>query len=86
MAVTNDFSRVQITSRRNVPLQINEPPPPARGVTVSWGQGGPVPEIPRLRAIEVLSHRTLPVGNVAGVHRVTLPAFDVMALLVVTRA
>jgi hypothetical protein len=85
VAVTNDFDWVQITNRRNVPSQTNPPAPPADGVTVTWGRGFGLPELPRLRAVEVIHRQTLDVVAVADRHRVTLPRFSFMALLVVTR-
>jgi hypothetical protein len=86
VAVTNDFDWVQITNRRNVPSQTNPPATPAEGVTVTWGRGFGLPELPRLRAVEVIHRQTLDVVAVADRHRVTLPRFPFMALLVVTRA
>jgi hypothetical protein len=85
VAVTNDFDWVQITNRRNVPSHTNPPAPPAEGVTVTWGRGFGLPELPRLRAVEVIHRQTLDVVAVADRHRVTLPRFSFMALLVVTR-
>jgi hypothetical protein len=85
VAVTNDFDWVQITNRRNVPSETNPPAPPAEGVTVTWGRGIGLPERPRLRAVEVIHRQTLDVVAVADRHRVTLPSFPFMALLVVTR-
>jgi hypothetical protein len=55
-------------------------------VTVTWGRGFGLPELPRLRAVEAIHRQTLDVVTVADRHRVTLPSFPFMALLVVTRA
>jgi hypothetical protein len=92
VAVTNDFGWVQITSRNDVPPDVNEPAPPAAGVRVMWRKGHGLPEtwdglpVPRLRAIEAVSGTTLAVERARGGYRVTLPAFPFVALLVVTRA
>jgi hypothetical protein len=85
VAVTNNFSWVQITSRDNVPPVTNPPAPPAQGVTVTWGRGFGLPELPLLRAAEVMCRTPLDVVAVADRHRVTLPEFQFIALLVVTR-
>ena len=92
VAVTNDFSWVQITKRRmpgDPPLPpTNEPAPPAAGVRVTWRKGHGLPEqwdwfpFPRLFAFEAVEKKTLPIERLSGGYRVTLPAFDFMALLV----
>jgi hypothetical protein len=94
VAVTNDFSWVQITSQEDgLPPVINPPAPPAEGVQVTWRTGhglpqlpGPWPRFQRLRAVETITATTLKVERVKGAYRVQLPTFDFMALLVVTRA
>jgi hypothetical protein len=91
VAVTNDFSWVQITKRRNVPDHVNEPAPPVAGVQVTWRKGYGLPEtwdwfpFPRLRAFEAVSGRALTVDPFRGGYRVGLPEFQYMALLVVQR-
>ena len=89
VAVTNDFSWVQITHRDNVPSEINDPPPPAGGVHVTWRKGHGLPEtwdglpFPRLFAFEAVTRTTLTIERLKGGYRVALPDFDFMALLVV---
>jgi hypothetical protein len=93
VAVTNDFKWVQITKRRmagNPPLPpTNEPAPPAAGIRVTWRKGNGLPEqwdgspFPRLFAFEAVEKKTLPIERLSGGYRVTLPAVDFMALLVV---
>lgn len=91
VAVTNDFSWVQITNRRQVPTQINEPPRAATSVRVEWRRGHGLPEqidglpFPPLRAVEAVGRATLPVQRIAGGYRVDLPPIRFMALLVVSR-
>jgi hypothetical protein len=84
VAVTNDFGWVQLTDRRNIPDEVNPPASPAEGVTISWGRG--LAQLPRLRAVEVVSGRTLTVEAAAGRFRVRLPPFPHLALLVVSRS
>jgi hypothetical protein len=84
VAVTNDFGWVQLSDRRNIPDEVNPPAPPAEGVTISWRRG--LLPVPSLRAVEVVSGRTLTVEVVAGRFRVRLPPFPHLALLVVTRS
>jgi hypothetical protein len=86
VAVTNDFGWVQLTDRNNIPDEVNPPPPPAEDVTVSWGRGPALPQLPQMRAVEVVGRQKLTVELVAGQHRVRLPPFTHLALLVVTRA
>jgi hypothetical protein len=92
VAVTNDFSFVQITKRDDVPDEIHRPPPPASGVQVVWRKGHKLPErwdglpFPRLRAFEAVSGTTLTVASVPGGYRVELPPFRALALLVVSRS
>jgi len=94
VAVTNDFSWVQITNRGEPlsPLETNQPAPPAAGVQVTWRKGHGLPEtwdglpFPRLRAIEAISGATLTVKPFPGGYRVNLPEFPFLALLVVARA
>ncbi len=93
VAVTNDFSWVQITKRRmpgDPPLPpTNKRAPPAAGIRVTWRKGHGLPEqwdwfpFPRLFAFEAVEKKTLPIERLSGGYRVTLPAFDFMALLVV---
>jgi hypothetical protein len=91
VAVTNDFGWVQITNRRQVPTEINEPPRAATSVRVEWRRGHGLPEqidglpFPLLRAVEVVGGATLPVQRVASGYRVDLPPIRFMALLVVSR-
>ena len=91
VAVTNDFSWVQITNRRRIPDVVNEPAPPAAGVRVTWRKGHGLPEtwaglpFPRLFAFEAVSRKTLPVERIKGGYRVALPEFPFLALLVVGR-
>jgi hypothetical protein len=91
VALTNDFSWVQITNRRRVPSEINEPPRAATGLQVAWRTGHGLPEhidglpFPLLRAEEVISGQTLRVRRVFGEYRVDLPPVRSMALLVVSR-
>jgi len=93
VAVTNDFSWVQVTSQEDgLPPVINPPAPAAEGVQVTWRTGpgfpqlpGPLPRFQRLRAVEAITGTTLKVERVEGAYRVQLK-FDFMALLVVTRA
>jgi len=94
VAVTNDFSWVQITKRNGgLPEdEINEPAPPAAGVRVTWRKGHGLPEtwdglpFPRLRAVEAVTGTTLPIERLTRGYRVSLPRFDFMALLVVAPA
>jgi hypothetical protein len=86
VAVTNDFGWVQLTDRDSIPDQVNPPAPPAEGVTVTWGRGLTLPQPPRLHAAEVIGRRTLPIELVSSRHRVRLPPFCHLAVLVVTRA
>jgi hypothetical protein len=92
VAVTNDFSWVQVTRPNHVPPVIKSPAPPADGVQVTWRIGdsrlpipGPWSRLQRLRAVEVISGATLDVERFQGAYRVQLPKFCFMALLVVTR-
>jgi hypothetical protein len=91
VAVTNDFSWVQITKRDDVPSP-NPAPPPASGVQVVWRKAHGLPQKwdglpwPSLRAVEVLSGRTLPIASIPGAYTVNLPPFRTMALLVVSRS
>jgi hypothetical protein len=91
VALTNDFSWVQISSRDDVPAAVNQPAPPATGVEVTWRTGRGLPQIPRpwpgfqrFRAVEAISGATLEVERLGDGHRVRLPPFPFMALLVVT--
>jgi hypothetical protein len=94
VAVTNDFSWVQITSRGEQlsDAEIHDPPPPAAGVRVTWRKGHGLPEtwdgfpFPRLRAIDAVSGKTLTIEQITGGHRVVLPTFEFMSLLIVGRA
>ena len=98
VAVTNDFSWVQITGRpeeddeTDVDSVVNPRPPPASRVKVAWRRGHGLPEkwdeipFPRIRAIEAISRRTLDIGLDRGGNRVELPRFQEMALLVVSRS
>jgi hypothetical protein len=93
VAVTNDFNWVQITKRDSLPeTEINEPAPPIADVRVTWRKGHGLPEtwdglpFPRLRAVEAVTGRTLPIERLSRGYRVALPEFQFMALLVVGRA
>jgi hypothetical protein len=89
VAVTNDFGWVQITNRRKVPSEVNEPAPPAAGVQVTWRKGHGLPEtwdglpFPRLFAFEAVRRKTLSIERIKGGYRVALPRFPFLALLVV---
>ena len=92
VAVTNDFSWVQITDLANVPPAINPPAPPVEGVSVTWRTGHGLPEFPRLwpffyrlRVIEAIKGTPLNVERFPGGYRVNVPKFSFMALVVVTR-
>jgi hypothetical protein len=92
VAVTNDFSWVQITGEENgLPPVINPPARPAEAC-VTWRMVRGLPPIPgrwprfqRLRAVEAIEDTPLEVVRAQGGYRVHLPKFDFMALLVVTR-
>lgn len=89
VAVTNDFSWVQISAANEMPVEIDPPPPPAEGVRVIWRSGlpqipGPLPALHRPRAIEAVTRTTLTVERVGDRYQVDLPTFPAMALLVVT--
>jgi hypothetical protein len=93
VAVTNDFSWIQITNRRRVipPDEVNQKADPATGVRITWRKGhglpqtwGPLP-LPRLRAIEAVSGTRLVVQRVPGGYRVDVPAFPFLAVVVVAR-
>jgi hypothetical protein len=92
VAVTNDFSWVQVTSPRNIPTSVNQRAPDADGVQVGWRSGvrlpqpGPFIPWPRLRAVEAVTGTSLAVERRGDLFRVRLPKFAFMALLVVTRA
>ena len=93
VAVTNDFSWVQITDLEDVPPVINPPAPLVGGVSVTWRTGHGLPEIPRLwpffyrlRAVEAINGTTLNVERLPRGYRVNVPKFSFMALVVVTRA
>jgi hypothetical protein len=92
VAVTNEFSWVQIAGLEDVPPVINPPAPPVEGVRVTWNTGHGLPEIPRLwpflyrlRAIEAIKGTTLNVERVPRGYRVNVPKLAFMALVVVTR-
>jgi hypothetical protein len=92
VAVTNDFSWVQVTRPGHVPRKINAPAPPAAGVQVTWRKGHGLPQLPargprphRLEAREIIHDKVLTVEELDRAYRVTLPIFAFMALLVVTR-
>jgi hypothetical protein len=92
VAVSNDFSWVQITEPGQIPPMINPPAPPATGVQISWRKGHGLPQIPGrsarphlLEATEVISGETLSVEELDRGYCVKLPTFDFMALLVITR-
>jgi hypothetical protein len=80
VAVTNDFSWVQSSTIDNPPEETKQRPPPAEGVQVSWRSLRP----PRPRAVEAVCDQPLTVQEAADGYRVDLPAFQYMALLVVT--
>jgi hypothetical protein len=92
VALTNDFSWVQITNPDNIPDKINDAAPPASGVRVTWRKGHGLPEtwdglpFPRLFAFEAVTRKTLTIERIKGGYRVALPTFDFMSLLVVGRA
>jgi hypothetical protein len=94
VAVTNNFSWVQITNRRKVldPSEVNDPAPPAAGISVTWRKGHGLPEtwdglpFPRLFAFEAVTHKALTIERLKGAYRVALPTFDFLSLLVVGRA
>jgi hypothetical protein len=85
VAVTNDFSWVQISNLNDIPRPTNPPPPAATGVEVAWRLG--VPRTPgpsfRLQATEAITGIRLRIVRAPGVYRVTLPPIDFMALIVV---
>jgi hypothetical protein len=85
VAVTNDFSWVQITNRGDIPTTIRKPPPPAAGVEVAWQRGTPRVVGPgfRLRATEAITGIRLRIERSPGVYRVTLPPIHHMALVTV---
>jgi hypothetical protein len=85
VAVTNDFSWVQIINRNNIPSTINPRAPDAEGVVVAWRQGVPRLLGPgfRLQATEAITGIRLRVERSPGVYWVTLPPIDFMALVVV---
>jgi hypothetical protein len=93
VAVTNDFSWVQITNRRRVvpPDEVNVKADPATGVRITWRKGHGLPQtwgllpFPRLRAIEAVSRTRLVVQRVPGGYRVDVPAFPFLAVVVVAR-
>jgi hypothetical protein len=85
VAVTNDFSWVQITNRNNIPPSINLPPRAAAGVEVAWRQGVPRilgPDL-RFQATEAITGIRLRIERSPGVYKVKLPPIDSMALVVV---
>jgi hypothetical protein len=87
VAVTNDFSWVQIITPNNIPPTANLPPRAAAGVEVGWKQGVPSfldPEIFRLQAREAVTGIRLRIERSPGVYRVKLPPIDYMALVVVS--
>jgi hypothetical protein len=88
VAVTNDFSFVQIVNRNNIPPEINDPPPAATGLEIVWRQG--VPRTPgpgfRLEAAEVITGIRLRIKRSPGVYRVKLPPIEYMALVTVNQA
>ena len=92
VAVTNDFEWVQITKRNKPAAEINDPPPRAGGVRVSWRKGHKLPEpsgsspVPGLRAVDVVNRKVLTVKSSSAGYRVDLPPFRTMALLVVSRS
>jgi hypothetical protein len=85
VAVTNDFSFVQIVNRNNIPHEIKDPPPVATGVEIVWRQG--VPRAPgpgfRLEAAEVITGTRLRLERSPGVYSVKLPPIEYMALVTV---
>lgn len=93
VAVTNDFSWIQITNRRRVipPDEVNVKADPASGVRITWRRRHGLPQrwglvpFPRLRAIEAVSGTRLVVRRVPGGYRVDLPAFPFLAVVVVGR-
>jgi hypothetical protein len=92
VAVTNNFSWVQVTSPRNIPTSVNQRAPDADGVQVGWRSGvrlpqpGPFTPWPQLRAVEAVTGTSLTVERHGDLFRVRLPKFAFMALLVVSRA
>jgi hypothetical protein len=92
VAVTNDFSWVQITDLENPASVVNPPAPPVEGVSITWRAGHGLPEIPRLwplfyrlRAVEAIQGIPLTVQRIPRGYRVNVPRFSFMALVVVTR-
>jgi hypothetical protein len=82
VALTNDFGWIQFeTASKPIPRdQISQQPPPVEGVQITWKAG---PEPPQ--ATEVVNRLALPVLEINGGHRVDLPSFQYMALLIVTQ-
>jgi hypothetical protein len=91
VAVTNDFSWVQITSADNPVPVVNAPAPPAAGVRVAWRARHDLPHPRptagdpfRLRAFDAVSDTALPIHRSGDNYSVFLPPFHFMALVVVT--
>ena len=88
VAVTNDFSWVQITNaEKGLPDVINPPAPPARRVQVRW-RGSALQPGPghAYQAIEAITSTPLVVAHSGSTYSVELPPFPHLALLVVTKA
>ena len=86
VAVTNDFNWVVITNRgTGTPDPIPPPPPPVAGIQVAWrSRRPPLGSDPRPRAVEVVSGEVLTVHDTDVGHRVDLPTFPHLAILVVS--
>jgi hypothetical protein len=85
VAITNDFSWVQIRWR---PGEENLRAPAAKGLRVMWRKEAAFPtlsRVHRLRAVEMITRKVLPIVESKGGFQVQLPDIDFMALVVVTR-
>jgi hypothetical protein len=88
VALTNDFSWVQITNAETgSPDVINPPAPLARRVQVTWRGNALQPGSGQAyQAIEAVTSTPLVVRHIGNTYSVELPPFRHLALLVVTRA